>query len=283
MPQLTPITDRSTEPLLTVHGLGCQIGRKTILRGVDFSVWPGKRISIIGPNGAGKTTLLKAILQIVPPSEGTVLFENRPIEKMSRRQLARRIAYVPQADGHSIPFTVDRFVMMGRYHYWGPFSPISQADLQAVEEALRLTDTEQFADRNMDTLSGGERQKVFIAAALVQETPLLLLDEPGAFLDYRHQNEIEQLLDNLVSQRGTSVVTVTHDLNRAILQSDRVIGLRDGELFFNEKPNDCFNDERLDQLFGTKFQLADHPNGPVKMVVPPLSYDLLENRSGKIE
>ena len=197
------------------------------------------------------------------------MVDGRPIDKIPRRQLARRIAYVPQAEGYEIPFTVEQFVQMGRYPYWGPFTPVGVEDRRATRQAMEATETTAMADRRLDTLSGGERQKVLIAAALAQETPLLLLDEPTSFLDYRHQNEIEQLIRRTARERNIAVISVTHDLNRAVVENDRIVALKAGRVVYDDRADRWVTAESLEAVFGTPFVMTAHPTTGRPVIVPP--------------
>ncbi|MEN6498247.1 MAG: ABC transporter ATP-binding protein, partial [Thermoguttaceae bacterium] len=151
--------------MIDVRDFSFCIGKKTILRDVSFSVSEGEYLTIIGPNGAGKTTLLKCLDRILTGGSGTIEVYGRPLASYSQKELAQRISYVPQADGRVFPFTVEQFVLMGRYPYLSPFSTVSRADWGVVRETLHRTGIEEFAQRLLGTLSGGERQKVYIAAA----------------------------------------------------------------------------------------------------------------------
>jgi iron complex transport system ATP-binding protein len=166
------------------------------------------------------------------------------------------------------PFTVEQFVLMGRYPYLSPFSPVSKKDREVVYRSMEQTGTSQFADRRLGTLSSGERQKVYIAAALAQGAEILLLDEPTTFLDYRHQAEIRMLLSQINRTSSATVVTVTHDVNHAVLESDRILALREGQVAFCGPPGEIMKQDILQQVYGTAFLLVDHPDVPLPVIVP---------------
>jgi iron complex transport system ATP-binding protein len=265
------MADRSTqETVLDVHDFSFRLGRKEILCGVSFAAIRGEYLSIVGPNGAGKTTLLKCIDRLLVGGSGRIEVFGRPLETYRQKDLARRISYVPQADGRVIPFTVRQFVLMGRYPYLSPFSSIDREGRRAADDALQMTGSAQFADRRLDTLSGGERQKVYIAAALAQGADILLLDEPTTFLDYRHQAEIRDLLSRVNRQSGATVVCVTHDLNRAVLDSDRIVALVAGQVLFAGSPLEIMKPDVLETLFHTPFVLTPHPQAAIPVIVPGL-------------
>jgi iron complex transport system ATP-binding protein len=258
--------------IIEVRGFSFRLGKKQILREVSFTVAEGEYLSIVGPNGAGKTTLLKCVDRLLAGGSGRIEICGRPLESYSQKKLARLIGYVPQGDGHGFAFTVEQLVLMGRYPYLSPFSPASKEDRQAVREALELTGTAEFAERLLETLSGGERQKVFIAAALAQGARILLLDEPTTLLDYHHQDEVQGLLARVNCESGTTIVSVTHDVNRAALESHRIVALREGKVVFCGPPPEIMRPEVLQQIYGSSLLLVDHPCAGLPMIVPPTRY-----------
>ena len=243
-------------------------GHFDILRQLSFTVAAGARLSVIGPNGAGKTTLLKCLLRILPAHAGQIDVAGRPLGDYRQRELAQQIAYVPQLEGRFFPYTVREFVTMGRYPYLRPFRAVSREDERAVDEALDRTETMAFVERRLESLSGGERQKVAIAAALAQQARILLLDEPTAFLDYRHQVEVERILRDVNRDTGVTVVTVTHDVNAAVAGSERALALKDGAVAFDGPVGELVRGEVLKTIFGIDFRQAAHPDGGPPLLVP---------------
>lgn len=235
------------------------VSDKEILKNISLSVREGEYVSIVGPNGAGKTTLLKCISRILRGGRGEITVAGKKLEAYSQKELALKISYVPQADGRPAPFTVREFVLMGRYPYLSPFSPPSPSDTAAVREALEVTDTLDFSERFLGTLSGGERQKVYIAAALAQEAKVLLLDEPTTFLDPKHESDIYRLLAGINRQRGVTVVSVTHDINSAVLTSRTVLALKDGVVAFCGPAQEFMNEGILWNIYEKSFSLMKHP------------------------
>jgi len=237
-----------------------------ILKEVSFAVDHGEFISIIGPNGAGKSTLIKCLLRIFM-GNGTVLIKGTHLEAYSQRELAKIISYVPQT-GELIPsFTVSEFVLMGRYPYLSPLSSSTRADHEAVLEALRLTGTDEFAGRELSTLSGGERQKVFIAAALAQGSEIMLLDEPTTFLDPKHQYDILKILRKL-NEYGVTIIAVTHDINHAVLFSRRILGIKEGKMLFDGPPEGVMKNETLYELYERPFTFIVHPKTGMPLILP---------------
>ena len=262
------MTRTEEDTVIDVAGFSFRFGSTPVLRDVSFSVRAGEYLSIVGPNGAGKTTLLKCLDRIYRGGTGGISIFGRPLARYRQRQLARLLSYVPQADGRAVAFTVEQFVLMGRYPYLNPLSSVGHQDREAVRGVMRRTGIEPFAHRALDTLSGGERQKVYIAAALAQGAKVLLLDEPTTFLDYRHQAEIRDLLSEVNRLSAVTIVAVTHDVNRAALDSDRIIALGEGSVVFDGTPGEIMRPETLQRIYGTPFLLVDHPEGNVPMIAP---------------
>ena len=261
---------RTDNTILEIDGFSFSIGPKEILRDVSFSVLQGEYLSIVGPNGAGKTTLLKCLDRIYSGGTGRISVFGRPLQSYGQRDLARRLSYVPQADGRVFPFTVEQFVLMGRYPYLNPLSSVGREDMEAVRDVMERTGVVEFSQRKLDTLSGGERQTVYIAAAMAQGAEVLLLDEPTTFLDYRHQTEIRDLLADLNHRSGVTIVAVTHDVNRAAMDSDRVVALSEGTVVFDGTPAEIMQPDVLQRIYETAFLLVGHPQGDVPIIAPQL-------------
>ncbi|MDR2438502.1 MAG: ABC transporter ATP-binding protein [Planctomycetaceae bacterium] len=254
-------------PLLSVRNLTVKRKTKTLLDAVSFDVFRGEYLTIIGANGAGKSTLLKCLDNILTSWTGSILFEGQPVRQIAQRQLARRIAYVQQSVSGIFAFTVRQRVEMGRYPHLKPLSPISETDQQIVEEAMQSMNIIHLADRFIETLSGGEMQKVQLAAALAQQTDVLCLDEPTTYLDYKHQHEIGQWLRTFNQKQGKTIIEVTHDVNRAALDATHVIALSSGRIVFDGDPVLLMTQEHLRNIYGIDFQLTNHPVLPFKIVV----------------
>jgi len=271
------MTGAAAEIVLEAKNFSLSLGGREILRDVSFRIERGEYVTIVGPNGAGKTTLLKCFDRLIVGGEGELMICGVASEKYHQRDLARLIAYVPQADGRLIPFTVEQFLLMCRYPYLSPFASVSKEDRRTVREAMDRTDTAQFAERILTTLSGGERQKVYIAAALAQGASIWLLDEPTTFLDYGRQSEILSLLAAANKKFDVTIVSVTHDLNHAVLETDRVIALKEGRVAFNGPPAEIMKAAVLQRIYGTPLLLVDHPQASVPMM-HTLSNEALEKK-----
>ena len=255
--------------IIDVNRLSISLGGRRILQDVTLSVGVGDYVSIVGENGAGKTTLLKCIIRIHKGGTGSIAVDGVPISSYRQNELAKVVSYVPQAGGRSIhAFSVHEFVMMGRYPYLSPFSPPTHVDSEAVKDAMSVTGTADLASRSLGTLSGGERQKVFVAAAIAQEARVLLLDEPTTFLDPRHQAEIHTLLGHLNKNHGVTVVSVTHDINSAALTSQQVIALKRGAVVFDGTSEDFMSESVLQDTYGKTFSFLAHPQTGQRIVAP---------------
>jgi len=216
--------------LLDVAGLSAGYENGFVLRDVSFSVSPGEFVAVLGKNGSGKSTLIRAVQGLLRNTAGSVRLDGVETRSLGRRDLARKTAYVPQAAEPVFAFTVAEVVAMGRYAYQGRWAAPSDRDAAAVEEALRSTHLEDLRGKKIAQLSGGERQRVFIARALAQDAPLLILDEPSAHLDIGYQVEIYGLLKELQAARARTILAAEHNINLAAAHADRVLFLKDGRV-----------------------------------------------------
>ncbi|MCD4748989.1 MAG: ABC transporter ATP-binding protein [Thermoanaerobaculales bacterium] len=259
-----------TGPMIRAEEVSVQINHSVILDEVGFTLREAQFLTIIGPNGAGKSTLLKVIDGLIYPTGGKVEIAGRSLEEYDRRALARTVSFVPQGDPGGFGFTVRSFVEMGRYSYLKPWAPLSPDDRLAVKLAMKTTEVTHLADRFLGSLSGGERQRTLIAAALAQGGRVLLLDEPTSFLDYRHQVQVLELLEQLHSEKGYTIVVVTHDLNSTVPLSDLVLALKAGRVAFAGPPKELMDIAVLEEIFGGSFRLVD--DGTHQLVVPSSSH-----------
>jgi iron complex transport system ATP-binding protein len=248
-----------TEPALEADHYSFSREGREILRDLSFSVAAGERIALIGPNGAGKTTLLQCFLRILKGGTGSLRVQGSPLESYAQIDLARRLAYVPQGEAWVVPYTVRDVVEMARYPHRGPLAPLAPEDLAAVDRALEDTGMLPFAGRFVGSLSGGERQKALLAAALAQQSDVLLLDEPTAFLDPAQQADVLRVLGRVRRERSATIVSVTHDLNEALAHSDRVIALREGRLAFDGPAAALAEGDSLPRIYEHGFVVGSHP------------------------
>ena len=243
-------------------------GAPRVIDDVSVAIAPGDLIGVLGPNGSGKTTLLKMLSGVLTPSAGTIEFDHRPLSGWKRRDLARRIALVPQETHASFDFTVLDIVLMGRYPHLGTFALEGPADLMIAKQALASTGTSAFEHRPFATLSGGEKQRVVIASALAQGPELLLLDEPTASLDLGHQLDVQLLLAGLNRDRGVSMVLSTHDLNFAAALCRHLILLRDGRVVAQGPTDAVLTPETVRALYGVEADVQRHPAAGHLTVTP---------------
>lgn len=234
--------------------LGVDYGRGPVLEGVDLRVETGEFVGLLGRNGSGKTTLLRALLGLVPERRGSVSLDGRPLDRMGRRQVARRVAWVPQEAERAFAFRVREVVAMGRNPYLGRFAPADAHDREQIERALDAADLNGLAERPITELSGGEWRRVLIARALAQETEHLLLDEPTANLDLAHQLEVLALLRAL-ARDGRSVVASLHDLSQAARWCDRLVVLAEHRVVATGPPAEVLTPGHLESWFGIRAEL----------------------------
>ncbi len=220
----------------------------------DSAAQKGEMVGLIGANGAGKSTLLKLLMGISDPDEGQVRLLNKPLHRYKRKQLAKHISLVPQDVAIDYAFTVREVVSMGRNPHLSSFKPESEYDRLAVHHAMDKTDILSLANQSVTNLSGGERQRVFIARALAQETPILLMDEPTASLDINHQLEVLALLKTLANG-GHVVIIAIHDLNMAARFCNRLVMLGNQQMVADGKPEDVLTKNHLRQYFSIETEI----------------------------
>ena len=255
--------------MLRLRGVRVSYGARQALRGVDLDVAAGEVVGLVGPNGGGKTTLLRAITAGVILAAGDVRIGGDDASDLGARELARRVAVVPQNPTLPAGFLAREVVVMGRTPYLGFFDQEGPADYKKADLALEALGAAQLALRRVDELSGGERQNVVLARALAQETPLLLLDEPTANLDIGHQMLIARLVRGLARERGVAVLAALHDLALASLYCDRLVLLAEGAVVAEGEPGDVLTRENLRRAYGVDV-LVTFMEGTRRPVVLPI-------------
>lgn len=241
------MSDDGIELIGVTYGYGAE----PALSGISFSVGRGEFLGVIGPNGSGKSTLMRLVSGVLHPWQGQIRIDGKPVSAYTRRELCRRIAVVPQETKIDFPFSVTEVVLFGRTPHLGGFQFEGDSDLQAAERAMERTQIAHLAGRAITQLSGGERQRVILARALAQEPSFLLLDEPGAFLDIRHEVEMYDLLRELQAE-GMTILNVLHDLNLAALYCDRIALLDRGRLEQVGAPQEVLTYATLTRVYGTE-------------------------------
>jgi iron complex transport system ATP-binding protein len=251
---------------LAFEDVALKFGDREILRGVSLEVPEGAVVALAGRNGAGKTTLLRVASRVLRPSAGRVTIQGTPIDAFSRRELAKRVAVVPQDTPVSFPFRVIEVVLMGRSPHLGVLGFESRADIALARSVMERVGIEEFADRSILDLSGGERQLVLIARALTQQPKVLLLDEPTAHLDLAHRVAVLDLVRDF-AREGRSALVVSHDLSLSARSSDRLALLAEGRVLDCGAPADVLTPDNLATAFGIRADVIRAPDGS-PLVVP---------------
>ena len=254
-------------PALDVRGVEFSYGRGPVLRGIEVEIGAGERVALIGPNGSGKTTLLRLMSGFLRPDRGEVRLGGTLLTQYSRRELARRVAVVPQTLEVPFAFTVEELVLMGRTPYMSPWGGPGPRDVTVVREAMERMGVSFLEDRLYPELSGGERQRVVLALALAQEPQILLLDEPTAHLDINHQVEVLDLVHVLNRESGLTVVAAMHDLNLAALYFQRLLLLEGGRIVADGPPQEVLEAQRIARAFGAEVRIQPHPVRGVPQVI----------------
>ncbi len=254
----------SQSKVLNIQGLNYAYKKKTVLHDVTFEVQAGEVLGIVGPNGAGKSTVIKLLTRVLEPASGSITLNKKKIKEMSRLELARHLAVVPQSSELPSDYRVFDLVMMGRTPHLGFLSRESKEDINLIERVMQRTDTWIFKDRFASQLSGGERQRVVLARALAQEPSFLLLDEPTNHLDLKYQVEVLRLVQQEVS-RGLGALVVLHDLNLAARMCDRILVLHQGQVVAQGKPQEVLNKELLERVYQTSVSVQMQQGIPVIM------------------
>jgi iron complex transport system ATP-binding protein len=262
-------------PLVTAAGLSFAYGDRVVFRDVRFQIRPGELVALCGPNGAGKSTLLRLLVGMQRAQDGHVVLGGDSVERLSRREIARRAALLPQDAPSELPLTVREAVALGRLPHLGRFEGESAADEAAIERALEATDTAPLAERPVTELSGGERHRVHLARALAQEAPLVLLDEPIAGLDLAHQLQALDLLRATVN-RGRAALIAIHDLSLAARSCDRMLLLADGRVQADGPPVEVLTPAHLERFFAVRAAVERDERGrpyvvPLEALAPTIS------------
>lgn len=267
---------------LTSENLSIGYGDSFIVQNLNIEI-PNKKITtIIGSNGCGKSTLLKAITRIIPHQSGSVLLDGKNIVKENTKNLARKIAILPQSPESAGGLTVGELVSYGRFPYQTGFGRLSKRDYEVIDWALDVTGTKEFKYRPIGSLSGGQRQRVWIAMTLAQETEIIFLDEPTTYLDMAHQLEVLELLQKLNEEYNRTIIMVLHDLNQAARFADYIIALKDGEVVKAGATEEIIQRDVLRQVFQIDAVIGHDPytKKPICM-----TYHLMkgENKDEKVD
>lgn len=261
------MTDRA-QSRLRAASLTLGYAEATVLDNVTATIPDGRITALIGANGSGKSTLLRALARIIRPSEGTVYLDGKAIAEMPARAIARLLALLPQTPVAPEGLTVRQLCRFGRHPHKGVLSRTGREDERIVEKALADTGLADLADRGLDRLSGGQRQRAWIAMALAQETPLLLLDEPTTYLDIAHQFEVLELLKRLNAEQGRTIVMVVHDLNHAAQYAHHIIAVAGGGIHAAGNPAELLTPDLIRTVFGIDALVMPHPVTGTPLCLP---------------
>lgn len=235
------------------------IPTRTLIHSISLQFEQGKVYGLIGHNGSGKSTLIKLLAKQNTLSGGRILFNQQELSRWSSRDFAKQVAYLPQHLPQATNLTARELIAMGRYAWNGLFGSNKQKDHEAIERALALTHTEQFAEQLVDTLSGGERSRIWLAMLLAQQSKFLLLDEPLAALDIAHQVEVMELVKKLAHELNLGVIIVIHDINLAARYCDQLVALHSGKLLAQGDAFEIVNSPKLKQIYGIDLNVIEHP------------------------
>jgi iron complex transport system ATP-binding protein len=243
-----------------------------VIKDISFSIKQGESISILGKNGAGKSTLIKALQGLLKNVSGRVTVDGENVLSLKPRQIAKKIAYVPQIFSFAFEFSVMEIILMGRYIHQGRLGGCSTKDLETIEEVMSLTQITHFRDKKIAHLSGGERQRVFIARALAQDTPLIFLDEPSSHLDISYQVEIYHILKRLQEEKGKTILCTEHNINLAIPYSRKIIFLKEGQIQAMGPPEKLITKENIKDVFEADVEIREnvHSKLPEISLIPKL-------------
>jgi iron complex transport system ATP-binding protein len=241
---------------------------RTVADDLDVTIPDGSFTVVVGPNACGKSTMLRALARMIKPRDGRVLLDGEEIGSLPSKEVARRLGLLPQSSIAPDAITVADLVARGRYPHQGLLRQWSKDDEAAVSAAMAATRVSDLGERAVDELSGGQRQRVWLAMALAQETPLLLLDEPTTFLDITHQIEVLDLCAELHEEQSRTLVAVLHDLNHACRYATHLIAMRDGAIVAEGDPRAIVDADLVEAVFGLRCRVIADPETGTPLVVP---------------
>jgi iron complex transport system ATP-binding protein len=244
---------------LRVENLTAGYQDHPVVDGVSFAVNPGGIFGLIGPNGSGKTTLFRCIYGLMKPWQGNVSLGDEDLFTMPRKKLAQKAAFIPQIHSLSFPYTVEEYVLMGRYPHRGRMMPFTQADRQIIEETLTLLDLTEVKAQPIQRLSGGEMQRVFLACGLAQKPEILLMDEPTTHLDIGHQVRLLDLIKSLSGNYGLTVLVTLHDLNLASLYCTSIALMDHGRIHAKGSPEEVLTAQNIEHVYRARVEAGKDP------------------------
>ncbi len=253
-----------------------------ILDSIELDLNSGKFYGLLGPNGAGKTSLVRQLLKLQESTSGNIEFDNVEISDIKRREMAKKMSFLPQNISSNVEFTVEEIVAMGREPYRKSLAPLSDEDKRIIDEAMEFADCLKFRDKSIKLLSGGERQRVMIARTIAQDTPWIILDEPVSSLDITHQVRLMQLLDKLRVEKKKTIVAILHDINLAATFCTDLILMKDGQVIKEGATEEVLTELALRDLYGIDFDLIKVPGSDTPHIVPRYKHINADGGDGEV-
>jgi len=266
--------------VIHAKSLTLSYGKKPVFSNLDLLIPEGKITVFIGSNGCGKSTLLRSLARLLKPQEGSVILDGSDIAKLSSKEVARRLAILPQGPIAPEGLTVQQLVKQGRYPYQSFLQQWSREDEKMVKKALEVTHMDELANRSVDSLSGGQRQRAWIAMTLAQNTATILLDEPTTYLDMTHQIDILDLLYDLNEQENRTVVMVLHDINLACRYAHHIVAVKEGHIYAQGEPENIVNEKLIRDVFEMECQVTADPLFGTPLCIPYGKGRKLINKDG---
>ncbi|QHW33031.1 ABC transporter ATP-binding protein [Paenibacillus rhizovicinus] len=254
--------------VIQANNLTLSYGKNAVFSNLDLLIPKGEITVFIGSNGCGKSTILRSLARLLKPQEGSILLEGSDIAKLSSKEVAKRLAILPQGPIAPEGLTVHQLVKQGRYPYQSFLQQWSIEDEKAVKRALEVTHMAELADHSVDSLSGGQRQRAWIAMTLAQNTPTLLLDEPTTFLDMTHQIDILDLLFELNEKENRTIVMVLHDINLACRYAHHIVAVKNGQIHAMGRPETIVNEPFIRDVFDMECQVTEDPIFGTPLCIP---------------
>ena len=261
-------TEIDSSYTLTTRKLTLSYDKNSVIGGLDLAIPTGQMTALVGPNGCGKSTLLRGLARLLKPQSGAVYLDGKAIAQLPTKEVAKRIGILPQSPCAPEGLTVRELIAQGRYPHQTWLQQWSQEDEKMLKQVIAMTHLVPFAERPLDTLPGGQRQRAWIAMTLAQNTDILLLDEPTTFLDLAHQIEVLDLLYDLNCDHGRTIVMVLHDLNLACRYADNLIALCNGQVFSQGTVMQVMTETMLKEVFGLESLIMVDPVAKTPMCIP---------------
>lgn len=254
--------------MIELNNVSFQYTKQAFMENLSLSFEEGKITSIIGPNGSGKSTLLMLMARILQPQEGKISMCNKEISEYTLKQFAQQVAVVHQKNSVHQDVDVETIIGYGRLPYLHYYQQMREIDYEMIEWAMKVTGLTHLRKQTLKTLSGGQQQRVWIAMALAQKTPILLLDEPTTYLDVKYQLEILNLIKKINIELKMTIIMVHHDIHQAVQFSDQIVAMKEGSIYFSGYVNEVVSETSLKTLYGCNFEIMEREEGKVILPTP---------------